>query len=193
MRSFVLGKKENIKKDSYIWNTIGGLINAFQSVIILMVLTRSLDMEYAGIFTIAWAIANLVITIGKYGVRNYQVTDVNEKYSFNDYFSNRVIVSILMIIFTCIYVCFLSISNQYAFDKTVIVFLMCYLKLIDSVEDVFHGMYQQHERLDVASKCMSIRLILSTVCLCVCSIILKICLYRLLLHVYFQLLFLFIY
>ena len=119
MRSFVLGKKENIKKDSYIWNTIGGLINAFQSVIILMVLTRSLDMEYAGIFTIAWAIANLVITIGKYGVRNYQVTDVNEKYSFNDYFSNRVIVSILMIIFTCIYVCFLSISNQYAFDKTV--------------------------------------------------------------------------
>ena len=43
MRSFVLGKKENIKKDSYIWNTIGGLINAFQSVIILMVLTRSLD------------------------------------------------------------------------------------------------------------------------------------------------------
>ena len=53
MRSFVLGKKENIKKDSYIWNTIGGLINAFQSVIILMVLTRSLDMEYAGIFTIA--------------------------------------------------------------------------------------------------------------------------------------------
>lgn len=173
MRSFVLGKKENIKKDSYIWNTIGGLINAFQSVIILMVLTRSLDMEYAGIFTIAWAIANLVITIGKYGVRNYQVTDVNEKYSFNDYFSNRVIVSILMIIFTCIYVCFLSISNQYAFDKTVIVFLMCYLKLIDSVEDVFHGMYQQHERLDVASKCMSIRLILSTVCLCMCSIIFK--------------------
>ena len=112
MRSFVLGKKENIKKDSYIWNTIGGLINAFQSVIILMVLTRSLDMEYAGIFTIAWAIANLVITIGKYGVRNYQVTDVNEKYSFNDYFSNRVIVSILMIIFTCIYVCFLSIIKQ---------------------------------------------------------------------------------
>ena len=34
-------------------------------------------------------------------------------------------------------------------------------------------MYQQHERLDVASKCMSIRLILSTVCLCVCSIIFK--------------------
>ena len=75
------------------------------------------------------------------------------------YFSNRVIVSILMIIFTCIYVCFWVISNQYAFDKTVIVFLMCYLKLIDSVEDVFHGMYQQHEGLDVASKCMSIRLI----------------------------------
>ena len=70
MQQFILGDKNSIKRNSYIWNIIGGLINAFQSVIILIVLTRVLDIEMAGIFTIAWAIANLAITIGKYGVRN---------------------------------------------------------------------------------------------------------------------------
>ena len=52
-----------------------------------MVLTRSLDYGIMLVFLLLHGLfANLVITIGKYGVRNYQVTDVNEKYSFNDLF-----------------------------------------------------------------------------------------------------------
>lgn len=173
MKRIILGKKENIKRDSYIWNMLGGLVNAFQSVFILMVLTRTLNIEMAGIFTIAWAIANLMITIGKYGVRNYQVTDLKEKYSFNDYLSHRVIVSFFMIVVTIVYVVYTAYANTYNLNKTIIILLMCYLKLIDAVEDVFHGMYQQHNRLDIAGKCLTIRLILSTISLCLFSIIVK--------------------
>lgn len=174
MKKFILGKIDrNIKKDSYIWNMTGGLLNAFQSVFILMVLSRVLDVYTAGVFTIAWAIANLMITIGKYGIRNFQVTDVNEKYTFNDYFSHRIVASIFMIIITVIYVSYLTLSNEYPFDKMMIVYLMCYLKLIEAVEDVFHGMYQQHNRLDVAGKCMTIRIAMSTVTLCVCASLFK--------------------
>lgn len=173
MRKFILGNKNCIKKDSYIWNMVGGLINAFQSVIILMVLTRAIDIEIAGVFTIAWAIANLAITIGKYGVRNYQVTDANDSFSFNDYFSHRIVVCFFMVIFTIFNVLFQAYSNHYSLNKVIIIFLMCYLKLIDSIEDVFHGMYQQKNRLDIAGKCISIRLIISTIFLCVLSVITK--------------------
>ena len=38
-----------------------------------------------GVFTIAYAIGNLMMTIGKYGMRNFQATDVNEKYSYKEY------------------------------------------------------------------------------------------------------------
>ena len=171
MQQFILGDKNSIKRNSYIWNIIGGLINAFQSVIILIVLTRVLDIEMAGIFTIAWAIANLAITIGKYGVRNYQVTDISEKFTFNDYLSHRILVSVLMIIFTIVYIAFQTYTNDYSLDKIIIIFLMCYLKLVDSVEDVFHGMYQQKNRLDIAGKCISVRLIISTLMLCIFSIL----------------------
>ncbi len=56
--------------------TSGGL-NAGFSVIILVVAARSLSLEETGVLTIALAIAKLLLNIGKYGMRNYQVTDTN--------------------------------------------------------------------------------------------------------------------
>ena len=73
----------NIIKASYFWNTLAGLLNAGQSVVILMVISRINGLEDAGIFSIANAIASLMLTVGNFGMRNYQVTDINEKYSFS--------------------------------------------------------------------------------------------------------------
>ena len=73
------------KKEAYIWNTAGSMLSAFQSVIMLMVLTRVCDLETAGIFTIAYASANLFLNVGNYGMRNYQASDVKPKYAFSIY------------------------------------------------------------------------------------------------------------
>ena len=73
------------KSNAYIWNMAGGMLYAFQSVILLMVITRTVDLYSAGIFTIAYASANLFLTIGKYGMRNYQVTDVVPKFDSVSY------------------------------------------------------------------------------------------------------------
>ena len=70
-----LNQSKNPVRDSYIWNMAGSFLLAFQSVIILMVLTRICDLSEAGIFTIAYANANLFFTIGKYGMRYFQASD----------------------------------------------------------------------------------------------------------------------
>ena len=59
---------DNQKKD-FIWNSIAGLVNAGESVIILMICTRTKGIETAGMFAIAFAIANLMMAIGKFGMR----------------------------------------------------------------------------------------------------------------------------
>lgn len=56
-----LNQSKNPVRDSYIWNMAGSFLLAFQSVIILMVLTRICDLSEAGIFTIAYANANLFL------------------------------------------------------------------------------------------------------------------------------------
>ena len=113
----------------------------------------------AGVFTIAFAIGNLMLAIGKYGVRQFQVSDVEERYSFTDYILSRVFTSILMIIASGIYVWVNYISGLYNVQKCTVVILVCLAKVVDAVEDVFHGMFQQHLRLDVAGKILTIRMI----------------------------------
>lgn len=47
----------------------------------------------------------------------------------------------------------------YTLDKTLIVLMMLIFKAIDAYEDVFHGDYQQHGRLDVGAKMLTFRMI----------------------------------
>lgn len=54
------------------------MLNSFQSVLILMVISRIDPVTDAGVFTIAFAIGNLMLTIGQYGIRQFQVSDVQE-------------------------------------------------------------------------------------------------------------------
>lgn len=151
-------KDENIERDSYIWNMAGSMLMAFQSVIMLMILTRTLGLLEAGIFTIAYANANLLLTIGKYGMRYFQVSDVKSQFQFVEYGMSRVITSMAMIIVSVVYVIYAAMSNGYSKEKAVIIIWMCMFKLVDVVEDVFHGLYQRENRLDVASRAMTVRL-----------------------------------
>lgn len=162
MRNFFINSK-NITRDSYIWNMTGSMLNAFQSVIMLMILTRVVNLYEAGLFTIAYANANLFVTIGRYGMHNYQVSDVNKQYTFREYLVSRIITTILMAVVSVIYVLYASHANSYTSEKSWIILWMCALKLIDSMEDIYFAMYQQNHRLDIAGKCMTIRMIFTIV------------------------------
>lgn len=160
MKSFLLESK-NHERDSVIWNMIGSLLMAFQSVIFLMILTRTVGLLDAGIFTIAYANANLFLNIGKYGMRNYQVSDVKGDYTFKEYLASRWITSILMIIISIIYVIYTAYINDYSVEKTQIIIWMCLFKVSDAMEDVYFGDYQKKLRLDVASKALTTRMLLT--------------------------------
>lgn len=162
MRKFLLQSK-NTERDSYLWNTMGSLLIAFQPVVMLMILTRTLGLKDAGVLTIAYANANLFLTIGKYGMRNFQVSDIKEQFSFYQYEISRFITSVLMITISACYVLYMHNRNSYTEEKSLTIIWMCLLKGIDAIEDVFHGFYQQKERLDVAGKALAIRMTITIV------------------------------
>lgn len=155
-----------IKRRAYYWNTASGMINAAQSAVILIFIAHFLGKIDAGIFTIGIALGNLVSVMGKYGMRNYQVTDVNDQYSFNQYFTCRLVTSISTILLCISYLVYQYLSGNYSCDKALIVFIICSWKLIDSIEDVYFGMYQQKGRLDIGAKYHTIRVLISSVLLC---------------------------
>lgn len=162
MKKFLI-TSGNISRDSVMWNMGGSLLMAFQSVIMLMILTRTLGIVEAGIFTIAYANANLFLTVGKYGVRSFQVSDVKREYSFSEYLATRWSTTITMLVVSVIYIIYTGTVNDYTVEKSLIIIFMCLFKSIDSMEDVFCGFYQQNGRLDIAAKILTVRLIMTII------------------------------
>ena len=152
---------KNIEKSAYIWNAASSMTFAMQSAVMLIVITRTNGLEDAGVFSIAYAIGSLMSLIGEYGVRKYQVSDINEKVSFTDYHSHRVITCVIMFIVFNVYVGAGYLRGQYSPAKYWVIILICLLKLIEAYADVYFSRYQQSRlgvgtreigRLDVAAK-----------------------------------------
>ena len=156
-----LTNSNDIDKSGAIWNLVASVLCAFQSVILLVVMTHTVGLIPAGIYTMGNTDNNLFLSIGKYGVRPFQVSDVDREYKFREYRMARIISTILMAVVSTGYVLYVAIKNNYSSNKLWIIIWMCIYKLPDSFEDVYYGDYQKNERLDVAAKPLALRMIIT--------------------------------
>lgn len=149
---------KRIQRAAYRWNSAGGMLFALQSVIMLVVLTRVCDVYVAGVFTIAFANANLFLNIGKFGMRKFQVSDRTCEFSFREYRASRIISCIAMMVASCAYIAYSTVTLGYSVEKTLVMVVMCVFKAIDAYEDVYTGAYQRENRLDIGAKMITIRM-----------------------------------
>ena len=154
-------------KKAVIWNSASSMINAGQSALILIFISHFLGIESAGIFTIAYAVANLTYAIAKYGVRNFQVTDISEKYAFSCYVKMRWITVSATFLGGLLYLGYQYFFNGDGISKVLVILEIIVWKMIDAIEDVYYGMYQQRGRLDIGAKYYTYRLMASTGLYCV--------------------------
>lgn len=164
---------ELIRKNRYysmfIWNSLGMIANAGTSFLLLIFVTRICGDRNAGIFALGYANAQLMLTIGRYGMRGYQATDIKEDISFPTYLLSRIITCLLMLAVSFFYI----LWSGYSFSKGVIVFSICIIKMADALEDVFHGLFQQRGRVDLAGKYLTYRNVITIVTFVVSLIITK--------------------
>lgn len=156
-----------VTRAAYRWNTAAGILSAFQSVVMLAVLSRVCSIEIAGVFSLAYANANLFLNLGKYGVRNYQVSDYPASLEFSAYLKARIITTAAMLIVGGGYLGLSAIMLKYDQEKVFAIVLMLLFKTVDSLEDVFIGNYQQHGRLDVGMRFLTVRLGTSMMLFCI--------------------------
>lgn len=143
--------------NGYFWNSVAGLLNAGEAVILSMVVTRTNGLADAGILSMAFAVGNLMMAIGKYGVRSYQATDADGRFSFSDYFWARVATILLMATASVGYLLYGVYEKGYGSRKAAVILAVCFIYLVESVEDVFWGLYQQKQALDTGAKLFIIR------------------------------------
>lgn len=148
--------EQNFKKN-FIWNMFGMTFNSFNSLFYMIIITRINGTNDAGIFTLAFSIACLVFYIGTYAGRVYQVTDSSKIVSTSDYVVHRLIAFGILIITSFVYSLIMGYSNQ----KLIIVLLLCLLKGLEALSDVFYGILQKNDYLYKAGFSLTIKSLLS--------------------------------
>ena len=156
VKSFLL-KSKNVERDSYLWNTMGGLLRGFRSVVFLMILNRTVGLVMAGIYTLANANSNLYLLLGNYNMRNFHVSDVKREFTFRDYLSSRWVTIGAMGVVSLGHILISGYNYSYSMEKIQILVWMCLFKIPDALEDAFLGEFQRNGRMDIGAKIMTLR------------------------------------
>ena len=151
----------------YVWNTIGQASWGLVFPLLTIVITQVAGVEQAGMFSLVFVTAALLMVVGNYGVRTYQVSDLSEKHTFADYQINRIITCVLMLIVGGFYC---SVRGYEGLMFTISVGVYIY-KMVDGLADVYEGRLQQVDKLYLAGISQTFR---SVVVFLVFSIVLLI-------------------
>lgn len=147
-KNFFLRKHDNTTGKTLGWTVASGILYSVTSLVFLVVVSHRLGDVSSNIYSIGMMIALQILTVGRFSVRNFQVSDVEDKYSFKEYLSFRIITCFLAAIVAVIWI----IAGRYDRETAVVIGSFCIYRISESFGDLFEGLYQQKLRLEVSGK-----------------------------------------
>lgn len=125
-------------------NSIGSVVLMFGQWLISVLLVRMSGYEDAGIFSLAMTVSNVFSFFANYGLRNYQVSDVENRFTQGQYILTRVFTSLVSSAACAIY---LSVAGGYSpLERWAILLYLLYSN-INVLSDTLLGSLQLHDRL----------------------------------------------
>ncbi|MCF0104902.1 MAG: hypothetical protein HUJ51_05935 [Eggerthellaceae bacterium] len=129
-----------------IWNAGGSSFYLFACwITTVLVVILANGYAQSGALAVAMATGNLYATIVLFKSRTVQVSDVKSEFSTDDFLYSKIFTIGIGVIFCLIY-CVLTVSLENYF----VVLLYIIFRTCDCIVDVFHGIDQNHNRLDFA-------------------------------------------
>ena len=145
-RSFSRGASEyaaNQTMRDYVLNTLG--LGAWGALFPLLsiVATQLAGPEQAGMFSMAFTTATLLLYVGNYGVRTFQVSDIEETESFASYQVQRFVTCAVMLLVGWLWC---SIRG-YDATMSLITWGAFGFRAVDALADAYEGRLQQMGKL----------------------------------------------
>ena len=143
-------------KRDYVCNTLGQAAWGMLFPVLTMVSTWLVGAEQAGLFSMAFTVGTLLLFLANYGVRTYQVSDLDEMRSFLDYQINRFLTCAAMLVVGWLWCQIRGYdARMFAICMGVLVF-----RAVDGLADVYEGRLQQKDKLYLAGLSQAVRCVL---------------------------------
>lgn len=140
-------------KKQVLQNIIGTSIYLGTQWFMLLFVVRMLDFSYAGMFSLAITITSLFYIISYFGLRPFQVSDINTEYDDFNYFIVRMLTTSVGLLICVLFIIFTKYSN---IQKKIIILFMVY-KSFESISELVYGYYQNDKRFDYICISLSIK------------------------------------
>jgi len=131
-------------KKQALLNIVGNIVFLGSQWFMLIIVVRMLGYESAGMFSLAITLAALFFIISVYGMRGFQVSDINREYTDQQYMLTRWITISIGFLACGLYIIF---QDYNALQKSVIMLWMA-SKSIEAFSDLVYGYYQNDNRFD---------------------------------------------
>lgn len=150
-----------MKSKESLYTIIGNFVYLFALWALTVIVVRfSTDYYAAGVLSLAMTITNIFYIIASYGVRAYQVSDINKKYTDQEYILSR-IITIAVAFAACLV--YTLLTGYRSAETFVPIMLYMVYKCFEAASDVFYGIFQNNDRYDYLCISMSVKGILSAV------------------------------
>lgn len=138
---------------------LGSGIYSLATVIFVMLAKRLVGEEAGAKFYMAFTTGQMLLTIGYFEIRPFQVTDVKQQYKAKEYFGFRVISSAAMLACAVVVGIVYVVNGKADAAGFMLIITMCILKMFDGIADVFEGEFQRNDRIDISGMSMAFRTI----------------------------------
>lgn len=135
----------NQLRRNVLFNTAGSLLFYICQAAMNLLVTAIAGVEANGLLATAMTIANVGLSFASYGMRTFQVSDLEGKYADRTYLLSR-----LLTVSAAWLVCMgFAFVNAYTAEQRWVIFLYTGYRLVESASDVWHGFLQKAERMDI--------------------------------------------
>lgn len=147
-----------MKNKQALYTIIGNFVYLIAQWALTVVVVRFADDFYAaGILSLAMTIANIFYVIACYGIRAFQVSDINHEFADQCYLLSR-IISIVAALIGCVAYVWVKGYDFYA-SYCVLIYMI--YKCFEAESDVIYGVFQMQDDFEHICISMSVKGILS--------------------------------
>ena len=138
-------RTEASQKRIFLWNAAGSGVYALSSFLMLLIVVRFCGDEEAGVFSMGYAIAQLMLTIGVFECTVYFATDAGNRFSHEQYLGFKICTCAAMVVVSVLYI------MPFGFDehKAAVAYALCAFRLLEALDQYWYAAFQKHERLDI--------------------------------------------
>lgn len=130
------------------WSLAGNVIYAASQWAMLVILAKLTSPLAVGQFALGLALTAPVVLLMNMRLRAVQATDARGAYEFCDYLALRLTTVVFMLVTVVTAVLLIG----YRRETVIVVVGIAIAKCAESISDIFHGLFQRHERMELIAK-----------------------------------------